>query len=146
MPVVLGSLVSQLVKNLPVMPETWVWSLGCEDLLEKEKATHSSILAWRIPWTESKESKESDTTEWLSLSLPIMNIDAEILTKLLANQIQQYIMRIIYHDQVKVMLGIYSWLNTQPNRVIHPIKTEEKEPHDHIIVLVLSHAWLFVTP
>ena len=55
-------------------------------------------------------------------------------------------MRIIYHDQVKVMLGIYSWLNTQPNRIIHPIKTEEKEPHDHIIVLVLSHIWLFVTP
>ena len=40
-----------LVKNLPAMRETWVWSLGWEDPLEKGKATCSSILAWRIPWT-----------------------------------------------------------------------------------------------
>ena len=46
-----ASLVAQLVKNLPVMWETWVQSLGWEDPLEKVKATHSSILAWRIPWT-----------------------------------------------------------------------------------------------
>ena len=42
---------AQLVKNLPEMWETWVGSLGWEDLLEKGKATHSSIMAWRIPWT-----------------------------------------------------------------------------------------------
>ena len=46
-----ASLVAQLVKNLSAMWETWVWSLGWEDPLEKRKATHSSILAWRIPWT-----------------------------------------------------------------------------------------------
>ena len=46
-----ASFVAQLVKNLPVMQETWVPSLGWEDPLEKGKATHSSILAWRIPWT-----------------------------------------------------------------------------------------------
>ena len=45
-----ASQVAQLVKNLPAMQETWVWSLGGEDLPEKGKATHSSILAWRIPW------------------------------------------------------------------------------------------------
>jgi len=45
------SLVAQLVKNLPVMRQTWVQSLDWEDPLEKGKATHSSILAWRIPWT-----------------------------------------------------------------------------------------------
>ena len=43
--------VAQLVKNLPVMRETWVQSLSWEDPLEKEKATPSSMLAWRIPWT-----------------------------------------------------------------------------------------------
>ena len=43
--------VAQLVKNLPAVWETWVLSLGWEDPLEKGKATHSSILAWRIPWT-----------------------------------------------------------------------------------------------
>ena len=46
-----GSFVAQLVKNPPAMWETWVQLLGWEDLLEKGKATHSSILAWRIPWT-----------------------------------------------------------------------------------------------
>ena len=46
------SLVAQMVKRLPTMRETGVQSLGWEDLLEKEMATHSSILAWRIPWTE----------------------------------------------------------------------------------------------
>ena len=46
-----ASPVAQLVKNLPVMSETWVQSLGLEDPLNKGKATHSSILAWRIPWT-----------------------------------------------------------------------------------------------
>ena len=46
-----ASLVVQLGKNPPAMRETWVWSLGWEDPLEKQKATHSSLLAWRIPWT-----------------------------------------------------------------------------------------------
>ena len=47
-----ASLVAQRLKRLPPMWETWVRSLGWEDPLEKEMATHSSILAWRIPWTE----------------------------------------------------------------------------------------------
>ena len=70
-----ASLVAQRLKHLPAMWETWVPSLGQEDPLEKEMATHSSILAWRIPWTEelggllSMGRKESDTTERLSLHL-----------------------------------------------------------------------------
>ena len=47
-----ASLVAQRLKHLPAMRETWVQSLGQEDPLEKEMATHSNILAWRIPWTE----------------------------------------------------------------------------------------------
>ena len=46
------SLVAQMVKRLSTMWETWVRSLGREDSMEKEIATHSSILAWKIPWTE----------------------------------------------------------------------------------------------
>ena len=46
-----ASLLAQLVKNLSAMPETWVRSLDWEDPLEKGKATHSSILGWRIPWS-----------------------------------------------------------------------------------------------
>ena len=66
-----ASLVMQRLKRLPAMWETWVRSLGREDPREKEMATHSSILAWRIPWTEelggllSTGRKESDTTEQL---------------------------------------------------------------------------------
>ena len=65
----LMSLVVQRLKRLPAMWETWVRSLAREDPLEKEMATHSSILAWRIPWTEelggpqSTGCKELDTTE-----------------------------------------------------------------------------------
>ena len=50
---------TQLVRNLPAIPETWVHSLGWEDPLEKGKATHSSILAWRIPWTEEPGGLQS---------------------------------------------------------------------------------------
>ena len=50
-----ASLVAQMVKNLPAMQETQVLSLGREDPLEKGMATHSSILAWSIPWTEKSE-------------------------------------------------------------------------------------------
>ena len=49
-PIFLGFPVAQLVKNLPAMWETWVQSLGWEDPLEKGKAAHSSILAWKMPW------------------------------------------------------------------------------------------------
>ena len=62
------SLIAQLVKNLPAMQETWDGFLGWEDPREKEMAIHSSILAWKIPWTEEPGglqpmgSQESDTT------------------------------------------------------------------------------------
>ena len=50
---------AQMVKNLPAMKETWVQSLGQEDPLEKGMATHFSILAWRIPWTEEPGGLQS---------------------------------------------------------------------------------------
>ena len=55
----MASLMAQMVKNLPEMQETWVQSLGQEDPLEKGMATHSSILAWRIPWTEEPDGLQS---------------------------------------------------------------------------------------
>ena len=53
------SLVAQRVKNLPTMQETWVQSLAWEDSLEKGMATHSGIVAWRIPWTEEPGGVQS---------------------------------------------------------------------------------------
>ena len=55
----LASLVAKTVKHLPAVWETWVQSLGWEDPLEKEMATHSSTLAWKIPWTEEPGSLQS---------------------------------------------------------------------------------------
>ena len=69
-----ASPVAQMVKNLPAMQKTWVQSLGQKDPLEKGMAIHSSILAWRIPWTEKSGGlqswgcKESDATERLNTS------------------------------------------------------------------------------
>ena len=63
------SLVTQIVKNLPAMQDTWVWSLGQEGPLEKIMATHSSILVWRIPWKEEPgglQSMGSQSWTWLS--------------------------------------------------------------------------------
>ena len=53
------SLVAQMVKSLPAMRGTWVQSLGREDPLEKGMGTHSSILAWKIPWTEEPRGPQS---------------------------------------------------------------------------------------
>ena len=77
----------QRLKRLPAMWETWILSLGREDPLEKEMAPHSSILAWRIPWTEelggleSTGRKESDTTERLHFHFHIFSFLSERTTR-----------------------------------------------------------------
>ena len=68
--VYISSLVSQSVKNLPAMQETWVQFLGRKDPLEKGMTTHSSILAWRIPWTEEpgRNTVHGVAKSWTRLS------------------------------------------------------------------------------
>ena len=81
-----ASLIAQLVKNLPAVQETWVWFLVREDPLEKGMATHFSIFAWRIPWTEepgrlqSMGSQESDMTEWLKHYQALVTHESRIST------------------------------------------------------------------
>ena len=70
---------SSMVKNLPAMLETWVWSLGQEDPLEKGKTIYSSILAWRIPWTEEPGRLQSMDSQrvrhnWLTLVMLFLHI------------------------------------------------------------------------
>ena len=95
-----ASLLAQVVKNLPVTQEPQVQSLGWEDLLEKEMATHSSILAWRTPWTEepsglqSTGCKKSDTIEQLTLSLFTLKIYILICHVLLS--ISVYMFRLVF--------------------------------------------------
>ena len=61
-----------MVKRLPAMQETRVWSLGQEDPLEKEMATHSSILAWKIPWSEEPDRLQSIDFLWIQMEI-LMN-------------------------------------------------------------------------
>ena len=63
-----ASLIAQLAKNLCAIQETWIWSLGWVDLLEKGKATHSSILAWRIPWTIWLMESQRVGYDWATLA------------------------------------------------------------------------------
>ena len=85
-------------KNLPAMQETWIWSLGWKDALEKGMATHSSILAWRIPLTEepgglqSMGSQKVDRTEWLSLSLSSLS-QPKIWVQILILCLRQWILK-----------------------------------------------------
>ena len=67
-----ASSVAQLVKNLPAMRETWVRSLGWEDFLEKGKATHSSILAWRIPWTVQFMGSQRVRHDWVTFTFILL--------------------------------------------------------------------------
>ena len=77
------SLLAQRLKHLPASQEMWVWSLGREDPLEKEMATHSSILAWRIPWMEEPGGLQSTGSQrvghdWATTSIHFTSILKEI--------------------------------------------------------------------
>ena len=79
-------MVAQMIKNLPVLQETWVRSLGQEDLLEKVMATHSTILAWRIPWTEESSGLQSHgvAKSWTQLSNFTFTFHFNVLEKEMA--------------------------------------------------------------
>ena len=76
-----ASLVIQLVKNLPAMWETWIWSLCWEDPLEKGKVTHSIILAWKILWTAQSMGLQRAWHNWVTFSLTFLMKQAEFRTK-----------------------------------------------------------------
>ena len=76
--------VAQLVKNLATMWETWVWSLGWEDPLRKGKATHSRILAWRIPWTTQSMGLQRVEHNWATFTFtffPPKSLDSKTKEK-----------------------------------------------------------------
>ena len=117
-----------MVKNPPAMQETRVWSLGRKDPLEKGMATHSSILAWRIPWTEEPSGlqswglKESDTTEQLTLFTFIICLVALIKSGDIYCQI------FLYLSWWKCLSPYYSWkislwclfLSSTIKMIVHP--------------------------
>ena len=114
------SLVTQMVKNLPAMWETWVWSLDWEDRLDKEMATYSCTLAWEIPWREEPGGlspwglKESDMKEWLMLSHELVEniraylcIRAEVISKHKSNK-RNYEQRLISFEYPAVNFS-FTW-------------------------------------
>ena len=93
-----ASLIAQMVKRLPTMQETWVQSLGWEDPLEKEMATHSSIHVWKIPWTEEPgglhtvhgvTKSRTRLSNFTSLHLHA----SKVMLKILQVRLQQYMNR-----------------------------------------------------
>ena len=94
----MGSLVAQMVKNLPAMQETWVWSLGQKGPLEKGTATHSSILAWRIPWTEEPDGLQSMGSQrarhdWVTNAFIEENVVKVLDNKIIKHQSRKNIMK-----------------------------------------------------
>ena len=90
-------MVAQRLKCLPAMRETWVWSLGREDLLEKKMATHSSILAWRIPWTEEPGGLQStgsqSRTRLNDFTFPLLKYSWFTMFQVYSKMIQLYMYR-----------------------------------------------------
>ena len=66
-----ASVVAQLIKTPPAMQETWVWSLGYKDPLEKGTATHSSILAWKVPWIVESSGLQRARHNWATLTFSL---------------------------------------------------------------------------
>ena len=117
-----ASLVAQLVKNPPAMWETWVWSLGWEDTLEKGKVSHSSILAWRIPWTVQSMGSQSQT--WLSnLHFFCMQIYSHV------NSPEYLPPCMNIHTTEIIILLYYTLMHTLPYKFTHIVK------YTHILTL-----------
>ena len=79
-----ASLVAQLAKNLPAMCETWLLSLGWEDPLEKGKAAHSRVLAWRTPWTVSSMESQRVRYDWATFTCRIVMLNVFFTSKMFA--------------------------------------------------------------
>ena len=121
-----ASLVAQTIKNSPAMWETWVWSLTWEDPLEKEMATHSSILVWRIPWTEEPGGLQSMGSRrvghnWAT-SLSLFN------SEVLRNCVTQR-----FWKEFGINTGIYLYIiNTDIYRYIFGINTDTNAAQEAI--------------
>ena len=103
-------LVAQMVKNLPAMQETWVQFLGWKDPLEEGMATHSSMLAWRIPWTEESMGLQSVGHDWATNTFTFLTIQNWKLC--LKNKENHFItVKGTVHQNDLIVLSIYSTSN-----------------------------------
>ena len=109
------SLVVQMVKRLPAMQETWVQSLGWEDLLEKEMATRSSILAWKIPWMEEPGGLQSVGSQrvrhdWVtSLFLSFLPFSNSAMPLSIFKVISIFLFTVVQVRNVGLMSSVRRW-------------------------------------
>ena len=134
-----ASLVVQLVKNLPAMQETWVRSLGWEDPLEKGKASHSSILAWRIPWTMWSMGSQRVRHNWVTFtSLPNMRLyDCD---RIISFIILQYFQGALMLQHVSV-LHSFLRLNNIPLCEYTTFRLSIHQVRDFLAVLIYGLLW-----
>ena len=109
-----ASLVAQLVKNPPAMQETWVQSLGWEDPLEEGKATHSSILAWRIPWTVQSMGLQRVGHDWVTFTFNNLSGDTNEIHLI-------YIMKYVNVQKICIdqWINIFQMANAWCQRIIY---------------------------
>ena len=116
--VILTSLVAQMVKCLPAMWETWVRSLGQEDPLEKEMATHSSILAWKIPWMEEPGRLQSMGLQrvghsWVTSLHFILTLNKADKTSSIKNKRLIHEIELIHHEDKTCVMCTYLTIELQ---------------------------------
>ena len=136
-----ASLAAQMVKNLPAMQETQVWSFSQEDPLEKGMAIHSSILAWRIPWTEEPDGLQSRgckvrhywATNTFTFHFEFESGDETIFrTKATLSRFQIHQLRLDpWHSQVSQHPGLFRWINEKDI-----ISTIFKPLHSGIFIII----------
>ena len=121
----MGSQGGSVVKNLPAKQETWVWSLGWEDPLEKERATHSSILAWEISWTEAPDGLQS------------MRLQRVDITEQLNNNLQS---TIPWHDKDSLL---FTWpiLSSSVNSFSQELLSTDFIPSSSNFPLLVGKMW-----
>ena len=129
MPVFLAPLVAQLVKIQPALRETWVWSLGWEDPLEKGTATHSSIVAWRIPWTLQSMGWQRVGHSWVTFTSLHFKLKKEVISEA----------RLILNTTQSKKLWIISFNIRHSRFVIATLNT-----HTHIYIYMYTHIYIYI--
>ena len=138
-----ASLVAHRLKHLPALWETRVWSLGQEDPLEKEMATHSSILVWRIPWREEPGGPQSMGSQsvrhdWAtSLSRVLLNI-RQLIIPVLRTAFTFFFQHIFMHRKCCSIVLILNWNINNMGEIFHTIsncishiETDRRKPFYH---------------
>ena len=129
-----ASLVAQLVKNLPAMQETWVRSLGWEDSLEKGKATHSSILAWRIPPTVQSMGSQKVGHDWVTFTHSLLKAVVVSLSEV------SCCLALPVYDPIHLLVPISCYQSQNlPSLLKSPVLLRAG------VLSRFSHVWLFGT-